>query len=881
MLKLNSYQIRTKFLDFFQKNNHTYVASSSLIPYNDPSLIFVNSGMVQFKNVFTGIETRTYSKATSNQKSIRAGGKHNDLNKVGYTARHHTFFEMLGNFSFGDYFKEEAIYYAWQLLTDIFKIPKEKLYVTVYYNDKESAILWKKIAGFDNNHIISVKSHDNFWSMGNTGPCGPCTEIFYDHGEKIAGGLPGTTEEEGDRFIEIWNIVFMEYLQVDTNKIIQLPKKSVDTGMGLERISAVIEGVSSNYDIDLFKTIIATAESIIKIPYKADTIYPYRVISDHLRAIAFIIADGVMPAKEGRGYVLRRIIRRAIGHVHQLKVTQPLLYKLIPTITDLYIDPFPELKKNEESIISIIKQEEVNFQFTLEKGLNLLKKETVNAEKNSKFSGEIAFKLHDTFGFPLDMTEEILKTKGITIDIDMFNKKMEEQKNKARKSWIGSGDLKTNNIWYSIINKFGRSEYLGYKKLKSKGIVQALVKNNSIVTEINEKNDIFTLISNQTPFYAESGGQIGDIGIITSIKCKITVTNTIKYLGKLHAHICQLQEGSISENDNIVLTVDNKSHQKLKANHSATHILHATLKNILGKHVTQKGSLITENKLRFDINHPVPLTEELIQLIEEKVNEVIYNNSKIEIKLMSINEAIASGAIALFSEKYQTEVRVIYITKDNTPYSIELCGGTHVNRTGEIGIFKIINTNTIAAGIRRIEAVCGKNAIEYINNNEKLLNKIAIILKTNKKDIIETIISIQNSKNELLKNLKQTQKNIIYISEHDINKNAIIINKIRIIYKEIANIDLQNIRHTSEKIIRQYDDLILIYINKLKSNFFLIISISYKMANKYHAGNIAKQILSIIDGKGGGTSKIAQINSNKIDQLPILKKKIITLISQI
>ncbi len=694
MSKFTTTQIRNTFIDYFVKNNHTYVPASSLVPQNDPTLMFTNSGMVQFKDVFTGIDKRDYNKATSSQKSVRAGGKHNDLDNVGYTARHHTFFEMLGNFSFGDYFKEEAIYYAWNLLTKSFSIPKEKLYVTVFHDDEEAVIYWKKIANLTDERIIRIATNDNFWSMGETGPCGPCSEIFYDHGDKIFGGLPGTKNADGDRYIEIWNLVFMQFEQINKDTRIELPKKSVDTGMGLERISAVIQGVHDNYDIDLFQEIIGYTESLLKVKATGEELFSYRVIADHLRSSAFLIADGVMPSNEGRGYVLRRIMRRAMRHAHQLGASEPLMYKLLPKLVDLFGHTFPEIKRAEDFVSSILKQEEERFKVTLDRGLKLLEEETRTLPANSTLSGEVAFKLYDTYGFPLDLTQDILKKKNIAIDNAGFEQMMAEQKERARSTWIGSGESKTDNMWFDLLSEFGSTEFLGYSLNSSEAKVLALIINGTRTRQISEKGKKFTLITNQTPFYGESGGQMGDIGFINSEHGKIKVLDTLKYLGKIHGHICELEEGLVTENDEVKLTIDSYHRKYLRMHHSATHLLHAVLRSVLGNHITQKGSLVAHDRLRFDISHPNGLTSAEINLIEDKVNQIIVDNSPVHTKLMSTNSAIESGAMALFGEKYENEVRVVSIGNENdkeNPYSFELCGGTHVSRTGDIGIFKIVS----------------------------------------------------------------------------------------------------------------------------------------------------------------------------------------------
>jgi alanyl-tRNA synthetase len=709
--------IRSEFINYFVKNDHTEVHASSLIPHNDPSLMFVNSGMVQFKNVFTGLEIRDYNRATSSQKSVRAGGKHNDLENVGYTARHHTFFEMLGNFSFGDYFKEKAIFYAWDLLTKNFALDKNKLYVTVYHTDDEALNLWKKIAALPDERIIRITTNDNFWSMGDTGPCGPCSEIFYDHGPHIPGGLPGTPEQDGDRYIEIWNMVFMQFEQVDKETRLELPKKSIDTGMGLERIAAVLQGVHDNYDIDLFKELIATSEELTKSKAEGSAKFSHRVIADHLRSSAFLIADGVMPSNEGRGYVLRRIMRRAMRHVHILGAKEPLMYRLLPTLVSLMGEAYPELKRAEDFISAIFKQEEERFRTTLDRGLKLVEEETTHIQSGGVFSGDVAFKLYDTYGFPLDLTEDILKSKNISIDHDEFRNKMNEQKDRARKAWSGSGEAKTDSLWFDIQSAHGATEFLGYSITEAQATALDLIVDKKSIESINEHGTPFILIANQTPFYGESGGQMGDIGTIILDHAHIKVTDTKKHLGNIHAHYCILEKGSINKGDIVTLKIDIVHRNNIRANHSATHILHAVLRETLGKHISQKGSLVAEHRLRFDISHPSSITQEQKILIEDKVNHIIMQNSEVKTVLMSTEDAITQGAMALFGEKYDSEVRVVSMGprqhSDDQEYSIELCGGTHVKRTGDIGAFKIVSESAIAAGIRRIEAVTGHYVIDY------------------------------------------------------------------------------------------------------------------------------------------------------------------------
>jgi alanyl-tRNA synthetase len=884
MSKLNTQQIRSTFIDYFKDNGHKHIPSSSLVPHNDPSLMFVNSGMVQFKDVFTGIEIRDYKRATSSQKSVRAGGKHNDLDNVGYTARHHTFFEMLGNFSFGDYFKEEAIFYAWQLLTKNFALPKERLYVTVYHDDDEAASYWKKIAGFGDDRIIKISTSDNFWSMGDTGPCGPCSEIFYDHGEHIPGGLPGTPEQDGDRFIEIWNLVFMQYEQVSKDTRILLPNKSVDTGMGLERISAVIQGVHDNYDTDMFRDLIGYAESILKIPAQGEALFSYRIIADHLRSSAFLIADGVMPSNEGRGYVLRRIMRRAMRHAHQLGAKEPLIYKLLPKLEDLFGHPYTELTRAEEFIASILKQEEERFKTTLDKGLKLLEEETYSISRGGILSGETAFKLYDTYGFPVDLTEDILKKQKISIDYKGFNEQMRLQKERARKSWSGSGESKTDAIWFDILSEHGATEFLGYSMDLSEGKVLLLLEKGQQVEQVSVINSKFTLISNQTPFYGESGGQMGDIGLIESSHCKIEVIDTLKYLGKIIGHICVLKEGIVSKDDYIKMTINSDYRDDLKRHHSATHILHAVMRNILGRHVTQKGSLVAKDKLRFDFSHPKALTHAEIRLIEQKVNEIISHNSKVSTELMSADKAIDSGAMALFGEKYDSEVRVVSLGSsngENNPYSFELCGGTHVKRTGDIGVFKIISEGAIASGIRRIEAVCGQYAFSYITENEDLLNKVVDVLKSNKSELVKKIEDLVTDKKSLQKQLEKIYLDKIFLSNDDIRVKSSQIGDVKLLYMQFDDIEMKLLRTAAEDLSRKHDDLIVVYVSKNDNKLSIVTAVAKSISNKYNASYITREIASFVGGSGGGSETLAQASGSAINKLNQLEQKTIDLIKLI
>jgi alanyl-tRNA synthetase len=695
-------EIRSTFLEYFEKNDHKIVESSNLVPNNDPTLMFANSGMVQFKNVFTGLEKRDYVRATTSQKCVRAGGKHNDLENVGYTPRHHTFFEMLGNFSFGDYFKEKAIHYAWNLITKDFGIDKNRLYVTVFHEDDEAFNFWKKIAGFSDDRIIRISTSDNFWSMGETGPCGPCSEIFYDHGDHLKGGLPGTPEEDGDRFIEIWNLVFMQYEQVSKDKRINLPKPSVDTGMGLERIAALLQGTHDNYETDHFKKIIQSTSEIVKQKPDQKNLSSFRVIADHLRASSFLIAEGVLPSNEGRGYVLRRIMRRGMRHSHMLGSKKPIFANLFNTLLEEMSASYPELNRAESLIKETLKMEEEKFLVLLDRGIKILNEEISKIDK--VLPGDVAFKLYETYGFPIDLTEDILKSKSLKFDKDRFGELMRESIELARKNWKGSGDSAVEKIWFGIKEKIGSTEFLGYENNQAQGIIKCLLKNHKEVSVLN-KDDEGMIVLNQTPFYAESGGQVGDKGIIVKDDFKFEVTDVQKKLGDLFVHYGKVISGSIKLDQDVELKIDVNRRNDTRAYHSATHLLHESLRRVLGDHVTQKGSLVEPERLRFDFSHMKPISNEEVGKIENYVNEMVQKKSEVKTRIMTPKEAVENGALALFGEKYGEEVRVLSMGDEGDKYfSTELCGGTHVKNTGDIGKFKIISQSSIAAGVRRIEA---------------------------------------------------------------------------------------------------------------------------------------------------------------------------------
>ena len=751
--------IRRSFLDYFGANGHTIVPSAPLVPHNDPTLMFVNAGMVPFKNVFTGLESRPYSTATSSQKSVRAGGKHNDLDNVGYTARHHTFFEMLGNFSFGDYFKEQAIVHAWTLLTKEWGLPAEKLTATVYHTDDEAFDLWKKIAGLPDQRIIRIPTKDNFWAMGDSGPCGPCSEIFYDHGAHIWGGPPGSPEEDGDRFVEIWNLVFMQYEQ-EANEIVgELPRPSIDTGMGLERVAAVLQGVHNNYDTDTFKALIEESGALTRTAIDGEHQASHRVIADHLRSTSFLIADGVLPANEGRGYVLRRIMRRAMRHAHIIGAKEPLMHRLVPSLVSEMGGAYQELVRAQPLIEETLLREETRFRQTLEKGLKLLDEATVDISEGGTLPGETAFKLYDTYGFPYDLTEDALRSRGLGVDRGGFDKAMAEQKAAARAAWKGSGEKASDEIWFDIAETTGSTEFIGYNGTEGEGEVLALVKDGARIDAAGPGDEVI-IIANQTPFYGESGGQMGDAGTITSQSGLVAdVEDTSKPLGRIHAHRAKVGAGSVKVGDTIHMAVDISRRDRIRANHSATHLLHAALRNELGAHVTQKGSLVAPDRLRFDFSHPEALTHSQIAAVEMHVNAQIRHNEAVTTRLMTPDDAISAGAMALFGEKYGDEVRVLSMGRgDANSYSVELCGGTHVHATGDIAIFKIISESAVSSGVRRIEALTGESARLWLTDREERLRQSAAALKTTPDEVPARIAALIEQTRKIERELAEAKK---------------------------------------------------------------------------------------------------------------------------
>ncbi|MCJ8189793.1 alanine--tRNA ligase [Sphingomicrobium aestuariivivum] len=751
--------IRRSFLDYFEAQGHEKVPSAPLVPHNDPTLMFVNAGMVPFKNVFTGLESRDYSTATSSQKCVRAGGKHNDLDNVGYTARHHTFFEMLGNFSFGDYFKEQAITHAWTLLTKEWGLPADKLTATVYHTDDEAFDLWRKISGLPEERIIRIATKDNFWAMGSDGPCGPCSEIFYDHGEHIFGGPPGSPDEDGDRFVEIWNLVFMQHMQASDEIVGDLPNKSIDTGMGLERIAAVMQGVHDNYDIDLFKALIAASEELTKTDSEGERQASHRVIADHLRSSSFLIADGVLPANEGRGYVLRRIMRRAMRHAHILGAHDPLMHRLVPELVSEMGGAFPELVRAQALIEQTLEAEEVRFRRTLANGLKLLDEAKSGMGEGEKLSGETAFKLYDTYGFPYDLTEDALRREGLGVDREGFDAAMAKQKEAARAAWKGSGAQASEEVWFDLADKNGATEFTGYTATSGEGVVQAIVKDGAVVDSASEGEDVQILL-NQTPFYGESGGQVGDAGQLSTNEGFLAIVeDTAKPLGKLHALRAKIAKGSVKVGDTLHQEVDDGRRDRVRANHSATHLVHAALRGILGEHVTQKGSLVAPDRLRFDFAHPNALTADEIAAIEAEVNEEIRANESVGTQLMAPDEAVEAGALALFGEKYGDEVRVLSMgRKTDRHYSVELCGGTHVRATGDIQLFKIISESAVSSGVRRIEALTGEAARQWLLDRDAKLRSAAASLKAAPDEVPARIAALVENARKLEKELAEAKK---------------------------------------------------------------------------------------------------------------------------
>ncbi|MFT2212825.1 alanine--tRNA ligase [Rhizobium giardinii] len=853
-------EIRSTFLDYFKKNGHEVVPSSPLVPRNDPTLMFTNAGMVQFKNVFTGLEQRPYSTAATAQKCVRAGGKHNDLDNVGYTARHHTFFEMLGNFSFGDYFKERAIELAWNLITKDFGIDAKRLLVTVYHTDDEAFGLWKKIAGFSDDRIIRIPTSDNFWAMGDTGPCGPCSEIFYDHGDHIWGGPPGSKDEDGDRFIEIWNLVFMQYEQVTKEERVDLPRPSIDTGMGLERVAALMQGKHDNYDIDLFRTLIEASEEATGVKAEGDRRASHRVIADHLRSSAFLIADGVLPSNEGRGYVLRRIMRRAMRHAQLLGAKEPLMWKLLPALVGQMGRAYPELMRAEALISETLKLEETRFRTTLERGLGLLADATADLAEGDRLNGETAFKLYDTYGFPLDLTQDALRARGIGVDTDGFSAAMERQKAEARASWSGSGDKATETIWYELKEKLGATDFLGYDTETAEGVVQAIVRDGKAI-DVASKGETVQLVLNQTPFYGESGGQVGDTGVISTDGARLTVTDTQKRGEGLFVHACVVDEGTVKVGDATALTVDHARRSRLRANHSATHLLHEALREVLGTHVAQKGSLVAPERLRFDVSHPKPMTADELKLVEDMANEIIVQNSAVTTRLMSVDDAIAEGAMALFGEKYGDEVRVVSMgqgihgAKANRPYSVELCGGTHVGATGEIGLVRIVGESAVGAGVRRLEALTGASALTYLNEQDERVKSLATTLKVQPAEVLSRVETLMDERRKLERELNEAKKKLA-LGGGDANGSADQVQEIggvKFLGKVVTGVEPKDLKSLADDGKKSLGSGIVTFVGvSADGKASAVVAVTDDLTGRFSAVDLVRVASAALGGKGGG-----------------------------
>ncbi|SCB28444.1 alanine--tRNA ligase [Rhizobium lusitanum] len=852
-------EIRSTFLDYFKKNGHEIVPSSPLVPRNDPTLMFTNAGMVQFKNVFTGLEQRPYTTASTAQKCVRAGGKHNDLDNVGYTARHHTFFEMLGNFSFGDYFKERAIELAWNLITKEFGLDAKRLLVTVYHTDDDAYNLWKKIAGLSDDKIIRIATSDNFWAMGDTGPCGPCSEIFYDHGDHIWGGPPGSPEEDGDRFIEIWNLVFMQFEQISKQERVDLPRPSIDTGMGLERVAAVLQGKHDNYDIDLFRALIEASEEATGVKAEGEHRASHRVIADHLRSSAFLVADGVLPSNEGRGYVLRRIMRRAMRHAQLLGAKEPLMWKLLPTLIQQMGRAYPELVRAEALTSETLKLEETRFRKTLERGLSLLSDATSDLHKGDSLDGETAFKLYDTYGFPLDLTQDALRARGIGVDISSFTDAMERQKAEARSHWAGSGDKATETIWFELKEKFGATEFLGYDTEAAEGVIQAIVRDGAAIDSASA-GDKVQIVVNQTPFYGESGGQMGDTGVISGDSGKLVVGDTQKKGEGLFVHSAEVSEGAIKVGDAVVLTVDHARRSRLRANHSATHLLHEALREVLGTHVAQKGSLVAPERLRFDVSHPKPMSAGELKIVEDMANEIVLQNSPVTTRLMSVDDAIAEGAMALFGEKYGDEVRVVSMgqgvrgAKAGKPYSIELCGGTHVSATGQIGLVRILGDSAVGAGVRRIEAVTGESARDYLAEQDERVKSLAAALKVQPGDVVSRVESLLDERRKLERELADAKRKLAMGGGQGGSADAVRdVGGVKFLGKAVSGVDPKDLKGLADEGKASLGSGVVALIGVSEDGkASAVVAVTEDLTGRFSAVDLVRIASAALGGKGGG-----------------------------
>jgi alanyl-tRNA synthetase len=850
-------EIRSSFLDYFARNGHAVVPSSPLVPRNDPTLMFTNAGMVQFKNVFTGLERRPYTRAVTAQKCVRAGGKHNDLDNVGYTARHHTFFEMLGNFSFGDYFKDHAIELAWNLITREFGLPKERLTITVFSEDDQAFDLWKKIAGLPDHKIIRIATSDNFWQMGDTGPCGPCSEIFYDHGPHIPGGPPGSPDADGDRFIEIWNLVFMQYEQLLGGKREALPKPSIDTGMGLERFAAVLQGTHDNYAIDLFSAIIGAIADLTGIDAEGPRRVSHRVIADHLRASAFLIADGVLPSNEGRGYVLRRIMRRAMRHAELLGAKDPLMWRLVPLLVREMGQAYPELHRADALITETLRLEETRFRKTLERGLAILDEETRGLKTGDRLKGETAFTLYDTFGFPLDLTQDALRPRGIGVDLAAFNAAMERQRVTARASWSGSGEAATETVWFAVREKNGPSEFLGYETERAEGVVAALVRDGKEVAAL-KSGEAGTVVLNQTPFYGESGGQVGDTGVMTADGVRFRVTETQKKAGDVLVHAGVVEEGTLALGSALVLEVDHGRRSTIRQNHSATHLLHEALRQVLGDHVAQKGSLVAPDRLRFDFSHHKPMSAAELERVEDIANDIVLQNAPVTTRLMAVDDAIASGARALFGEKYGDEVRVVAMGESGgnaMGWSVELCGGTHVRRTGDIGIISIIGESGVAAGVRRLEALTGTAARKTGNHLAQLAKAAAAELKVPLEDMPGRLALVLEERKRLERELGDAKKKLAMGggARADGADSVRMIGDVRLMARAVEGIELKDLRSLADEGKKQVGSGVVAIVGvSPDGKAGIVVGVTPDLTARFSAVDLVKKGAEALGGKGGG-----------------------------
>jgi alanyl-tRNA synthetase len=852
-------EIRSAFTGFFHKHGHEIVPSSSLVPRNDPTLMFTNAGMVQFKNVFTGVEKRPYQRATTSQKCVRAGGKHNDLDNVGYTARHHTFFEMLGNFSFGDYFKPQAIELAWSLITREFGLAKDRLTVTVYHDDDDAYDLWKRIAGLPESRIIRIATSDNFWAMGDTGPCGPCSEIFYDHGDHIPGGPPGSADADGDRFIEIWNLVFMQFETLPGGERINLPRPSIDTGMGLERIAAVMQGVHDNYDIDLMRALIRASAEASGVDADGPHKISHRVIADHLRASSFLVADGVLPSNEGRGYVLRRIMRRAMRHAQLIGARDPLMWRLVPALVREMGQAFPELVRAEGLIAETLKLEETRFRATLQRGLAILEDETRNLAAGAKLDGEVAFKLYDTFGFPLDLTQDALRARDLSVDTEGFAAAMERQRAEARKAWSGSGDAATETIWFGLRERLGATEFLGYETETAEGVALALLRDGEEVETLHA-GDQGAVILNQTPFYGESGGQVGDSGVIRGAGLRARVTETRKKLGDLFVHDIVVEEGSLTRGMALELSVDHQRRLAIRANHSATHLLHEALRMELGDHVAQKGSLVAPDRLRFDIAHPKPITAAELSEVEDIANRVILQNEPVITRLMAVDDAVASGARALFGEKYGDEVRVVSMGTigggDNStrPYSVELCGGTHVARTGDIGLVSVVGESAVAAGVRRIEARTGEGARKRLNEEAHTLAEIAARLRTPVDKALEHVAALVEERGKLERELGAARRKLAMGGGAAQGAEALRdVGGLKLYARAVSGVEMKDLKSMADEAKQAIGSGIVAIVARAEDGkASVVVAVTGDLTASHSAVDLVRIASAVLGGKGGG-----------------------------